>query len=456
MTATNIDLEALRQKTEAALTSSQEVSDQLDEIIADITALLGEQPPEPPVITNLVVHADNGGNLALTDIEYRAQDVRCLWRNKGGDWIDAEGVIQGPAATITAMGPDVTVDIRGLPNELFIQGINMVTNVIIDGEEVTNECCWTDPTSNNGLAMPSHYGRGVIVPNRGGHSMRVISNASASTEWRVDAIFLEPVPDYAPTGTYTHPDIMLVECSNENAILHPPGIQTVPAGPWAMAPEFMSENGFDYVRLGTSKALDGRLVNVRFQFPRPLNEVYTGEFIYIEDDVWDGMHDLGIKLCGIGTTVPAGTPPADSSGFWCFMEQSACYDSSRLTKGLLNRNVFGLDKYTRDGDTGPGAITEQMKANALLTTNRWYWMERYVKLNTIGQADGIERHWLNGHLILERTDRKWRNMTDLKWDGYTLQIYLGGVNKWLSPVHYRVAKLSISSKPIGVPPGVIS
>ena len=48
-------------------------------------------------------------------------------------------------------------------------------------------------------------------------------------------------------------------------------------------------------------------------------------------------------------------------------------------------------------------------ALGVLERNRWYCIERYMKINTPGVNDGIMRAWVDGKLARERTDMRWRN-----------------------------------------------
>ncbi len=135
-------------------------------------------PPPPPSTTLVYVHTLKG----LTDCEYLCKSTRVKWKKIGGDWLDKSGVFNGPLATVAASGATATVTISSMPNELLIQGINSVSNVIIDGVDITANCFWTDPTSNSSLSLPSHYGNPVIVPNAGGVTMIVTGNATLYAE----------------------------------------------------------------------------------------------------------------------------------------------------------------------------------------------------------------------------------------------------------------------------------
>lgn len=383
-----------------------------------------------------VVHA---GGYGLSNAKYRDIAVRQQWANPEGDWIDANGIVHGPAPTIQASGSTATLDISSIPAELVIQGINAVSSITIDGQPA--DAYWTAAGSGGGFRLPSSAGHPVIVMNVGGKSMTVTGNAKGT--WRVDPLYLLPVPDYPVAGTRTDPDILSVACSSEAVMFAATKGAAQPSPFIPGAHEFGSFNGMNYLRCCSDAAGDGRVLGAVYPFG-PVDEAYCGYALYIEDDVWDAVNDLGIKLSGFSMR---GTDPRDAAQAWSEGEQSGYYSGK---KQPLNRGVFGLDHYTRDGNTGSGAITETPTARALLVPGRWYWLERRVKMNTPGVADGIEQEWINGNLICDQR-RLWRWGADMQIWSFHLQLYHGGVNRWIGPAHYRVAQIELSSKPIGVP-----
>jgi hypothetical protein len=49
-----------------------------------------------------------------------------------------------------------------------------------------------------------------------------------------------------------------------------------------------------------------------------------------------------------------------------------------------------------------------------------------VAMNTPGQYDGVIRAWLDGVLVVERTDMRWRDIPDLRIDGLNFSTFFGG------------------------------
>ena len=85
-----------------------------------------------------------------------------------------------------------------------------------------------------------------------------------------------------------------------------------------------------------------------------------------------------------------------------------------------------------------------------LANGQWYCIETYVKLNTPGEKDGILRGWVDGKLAMERTDLRFRDMADLKIEGFWMNLYYGG--RWSSPGDMDVYfdNMALSFNPIGV------
>lgn len=62
----------------------------------------------------------------------------------------------------------------------------------------------------------------------------------------------------------------------------------------------------------------------------------------------------------------------------------------------------------------------------VLAKNRWYAVEQYVQLNTLGENDGIIRAWVDGRLVEEKTDWRWRDVDTLRIEEVWMNVYHGG------------------------------
>jgi hypothetical protein len=74
-----------------------------------------------------------------------------------------------------------------------------------------------------------------------------------------------------------------------------------------------------------------------------------------------------------------------------------------------------------------------------------------VVMNTPGQADGIVRAWLDGHLALEKTDFRFRDVSDLQIDRIHFDTFFGGGDSSWAPTkdeHIDFGDLKLYSAPL--------
>ncbi|MFC1762583.1 polysaccharide lyase [Planctomycetota bacterium] len=87
--------------------------------------------------------------------------------------------------------------------------------------------------------------------------------------------------------------------------------------------------------------------------------------------------------------------------------------------------------------SGPGASLEP---------NRWYCIEQYCKINTPGMKDGILRAWVDGELVLEKTDVKMRTVDTLHLKAFWLNYYHGGSSVSSKTRHVYLDNLAFSTE----------
>ena len=85
----------------------------------------------------------------------------------------------------------------------------------------------------------------------------------------------------------------------------------------------------------------------------------------------------------------------------------------------------------------------------LLTDNRWYCIEQYVKMNTPAVNDGVLRAWVDGRLAFEKTDLRFRDVDSLKVEEVWMNVYHGGTAPSPYDQHLYVDNLVIASSYIG-------
>jgi hypothetical protein len=81
----------------------------------------------------------------------------------------------------------------------------------------------------------------------------------------------------------------------------------------------------------------------------------------------------------------------------------------------------------------------------------WYWFEYYVKLNTVGQSDGIIKAWVNNELIMEHADVLLRMSENVQGEFKHLSVWGGGGGTINQTQHIWVDHTVFSTAPIGMP-----
>ena len=90
-----------------------------------------------------------------------------------------------------------------------------------------------------------------------------------------------------------------------------------------------------------------------------------------------------------------------------------------------------------------------MGPTGLLQQNRWYSVEQYVKMNEPGQANGAFKAWIDGHLVYERSDVRFRDTHELKIENVWFNVYHGGVTKPPSEMSLYIDNVVISREYVG-------
>lgn len=187
-------------------------------------------------------------------------------------------------------------------------------------------------------------------------------------------------------------------------------------------------------------------VSLSYQFKKRLGrepeEIYFRYYLRLAND-WDPRR--GGKLPGFGGTYGRagwGGRPVDGTDGW---------SARGLFHGQKERQTpVGFYCYHMDmkGRYGSEWVWDRDELGRLLN-NRWYCIEQHVRLNTLGQRDGILQGWVDGHLAFERTDIRFREVDTLKIESVWLNVYLGGLWTSASDHHLYLDEVVISKRPIG-------
>lgn len=111
----------------------------------------------------------------------------------------------------------------------------------------------------------------------------------------------------------------------------------------------------------------------------------------------------------------------------------------------LGNYVYHLDQTNRYGNDW---VWSENGA-ALLENDRWYSVEQQVKLNTPGQSDGVLRGWLDGKLVFEKTDLRFRGSPTLKIEEVWFNVYHGGGDAAPRDLVLYIDNVVIANKYIG-------
>lgn len=406
-------------------------------------------------MANLIYPLSGNTNSVLLD-----DTTKTPWTRNSGDWLDANGVLNGPAVTVSASGTTATVAIGGM-GDVLIQGINSVSQVVVDGVDVTSQCFWLNSSSGGSLAMPSLYGSPVVVPY-GGSVMTVTGNTGGG--WRVDRVAVQSVPALATLdASYYHaPDLLRVDPTSYAAMRNVPGAIPGPSGNIFVGPtNYLTDasSGVAYVQCQSAGALypatgNGRIA--RCDYPvGAQSSLYVGYLLKIGLDVWEGCADLGVKLSG---------PTGDESIF--FIGEHSCSVAIGGVPNPRNPNIFALWDYFADQEKnssgnllyGPGNGGTSSPSFLRFMANQFVFIEHGATCNTFDvngnpNVDGIARTWVNGVLVQD-IRRPWFSLAASRWQKLSLQIYMGGTQSWRQVVTYGIGPYMASTQRIGIPPDI--
>jgi len=142
----------------------------------------------------------------------------------------------------------------------------------------------------------------------------------------------------------------------------------------------------------------------------------------------------GGKLPGFGATYDTagwGGRPSDGTNGWSarmlFWQPESGRDTGATRIGYYAYHAdmtgtYGANWFWSGGPIGPGGALE---------VGRWYQIECYVRNNTPGENDGVLRGWVDGVMVYEKTDVKFRDVERLHLENIWFDIYYGG--SWVPP-----------------------
>ncbi|WP_210394986.1 polysaccharide lyase [Motiliproteus sediminis] len=175
-------------------------------------------------------------------------------------------------------------------------------------------------------------------------------------------------------------------------------------------------------------------------------ELYFRYYLRLGDN-WNSNRGGG-KLPGFGGTYGrAGWGGREVDGHNGWSARGAFMDSTQLFGSLLTpigSYLYHLDSGSAYGDQRSWGSTE-----SALTNNRWYAIEQYLRLNTLGSADGELKAWIDGRLVADYQGLSFRSTDALKIESIWVDFYHGGTAKPATAQSIYIDNLVISSEYIG-------
>lgn len=211
-------------------------------------------------------------------------------------------------------------------------------------------------------------------------------------------------------------------------------------------------------------------------------ELYGRYYVYLEDNWgsavdwnkmpgWDGRYGWWSTANGgywNATTGNGGSPPTGLK-VWNATQQKWEYQGASMRGTGGNKigdgnpyddSIFWLASYLYHLDQD-GPYGELIKWNGtMIGKGRWYCIEHYCKMNSISapydangngtaNKDGVYRVWVDGVMVWERSDLRWRRHPEMGLQGFWLNWYHGGVNPPSSAMNYRMNHVVIARQYIG-------
>jgi hypothetical protein len=177
-------------------------------------------------------------------------------------------------------------------------------------------------------------------------------------------------------------------------------------------------------------------------------EIYFRYYLRFGDD-WDTVY--GGKMPGISGTYGRagwGGRPSDGTNGWSARGSFSVMPPSGNPLG--EAVPMGHYVYHADMDSTYGDVDLwQRDYRGYFEKNRWTCVEQYLKLNTLGQNDGILRAWVDGRLAYERTNWRWRDVDSLKIERIWMNVYHGGTLPAAQDSHLYIDNVVIADRYIG-------
>ena len=166
-------------------------------------------------------------------------------------------------------------------------------------------------------------------------------------------------------------------------------------------------------------------INWKPQIGQKLDSLYYSYWVKFPEN-FDPV--LGGKLPGIGNdhAQTGGGKPNGHDGW----SVRVMWDRH----GKLGQYVYHMDQPSHFGDFFEWGGAEIQKG-------KWQQIKTFVKLNTQGKRDGVIKTWLDGKLVLDKTDLRFQAGNDLKIERFLFSVFYGGSGPEWAPAYDNIIYL---------------
>lgn len=286
----------------------------------------------------------------------------------------------------------------------------------------------------------------------GGRDMRIGVFEMAAPEFPKSSVSYGLAADYpGDNGIERHPDVVYASgfdetwswrsrwskeaAGNFDVVREASGLRFEP-----LAGKALSVN----VKKGDNYGADLRLYLKDLGGER--DELYFRYYLRLADD-WNPTLEGG-KLPGLaGTYGKAGWGGRRSDGTNGWALQGAFFRAFASDHPMRGLNQMATYAYHADMQTDYG--DHWIWPGALFQRNRWYCIEQHVRLNRPGAADGGIRVWIDGRLVMERSQVRLRTVERLHIETLWLNVWHGGVAKSPHDQHVFIDNIVLARRYIG-------
>ena len=190
-----------------------------------------------------------------------------------------------------------------------------------------------------------------------------------------------------------------------------------------------------------SSSLDGMDFRFKKQLGREPEEIYWRYYLRFSSD-W---HPKGQgKLPGFGGTYGrGGWGGKRSNGRNGWSARGWYWDQNRADHNVL----IGWYCYYADMNNPNNRNYGENWGWRQVGWNQWYCIDQHCRMNTPGKKDGILRAWVDGKLVHEKKDIRYRDVANIKIETIWMTIWFGETSS--TDVHLYIDNVVIARKYIG-------